>query len=63
MTSEQLKVLFEQRMADPQTWDSEKISSHYNLPLDTVENLLKYFSDFHIQEGPKIPEPLAEITY
>ena len=63
LTSEQLTFLFQKRLAKPEEWSAEKIASHFQLPLNSVENLLKYYSDFNVQEAPKIPEPLAEITH
>ena len=63
LTSEQLTFLFQQRLAKREEWSAEKIASHFHLPLNSVENLLKYHSNFNVQEAPKIPEPLAEITH
>ena len=63
LTSEQLAFLFQQRMAEPNEWNTDKIASHFQLTSNSVENLLKYYSDFNVQEAPKIPEPLAEITH
>ena len=63
LTSEQLTLLFQQRMANPDEWSEKKIASHFKLPSNSVENLLKYYSDFNVQEAPKIPEPLADITH
>lgn len=63
LTSEQLTFLFQQRMSDPNQWTNEKIATYFQLPSHSVENLLKFYSDFNVQETPKIPEPLADITY
>ena len=63
LTSEQLTLLFRQRMLNPKEWSNEKIAAYFQLPSNSVENLLKYYSDFNVQESQKIPEPLADITY
>jgi NADH:ubiquinone oxidoreductase subunit E len=46
-------------MTNPDEWNEEKIATYFKLPSNSVENLIKYYSDFNVQEAPKIPEPLA----
>lgn len=63
LSSEQLKFLFQQRMQNPDEWSAETIASYFKLPQNSVENLLKYYGEFSVEEAPKLPEPLSEITY
>ncbi|XP_028417880.1 NADH dehydrogenase [ubiquinone] 1 alpha subcomplex assembly factor 4-like isoform X2 [Dendronephthya gigantea] len=53
----------DKRMKTPDEWTAEKIASHFKLSTNSVENLLKYYSDFNVHVAPKIPEPLEEITH
>ncbi|XP_028412314.1 NADH dehydrogenase [ubiquinone] 1 alpha subcomplex assembly factor 4-like isoform X1 [Dendronephthya gigantea] len=63
LSTEELTLLFQQRMKTPDEWTAEKIASHFKLSTNSVENLLKYYSDFTVHVAPKIPEPLEEITH
>jgi hypothetical protein len=40
-------------MTNPGEWNEEKIATYFKLPSNSVENLIKYYSDFNVHEAPK----------
>ncbi|XP_028417501.1 NADH dehydrogenase [ubiquinone] 1 alpha subcomplex assembly factor 4-like [Dendronephthya gigantea] len=63
LSTNELTLLFQLRVKTPDEWKAEKIASHFKLSTNSVENLLKYYSDFNVHVAPKIAEPLEEITH
>ncbi|XP_047135031.1 uncharacterized protein LOC105843790 isoform X2 [Hydra vulgaris] len=48
LSCKDIEDLFLNRKIDPETWNSAKISEHYNLDVNVAENLLKNYSSFRI---------------
>lgn len=57
ITNAQLSELFAKRLEDPDTWTAETLAKHYQLDLDALSAVLKFYSDYAIVKKRDLPRP------